>query len=350
MPELIAPVRHLKYRAGQKEAFLAQLSLDNRAKSIITADTAEAIFLNNQALFAGKYQMTQTGAEQYLTEIAKGLYQTVRSLAAETRPEIDTQKLPALVAQLVNRSLVYRFPAIRGRRAVCCTARNQLDGFVSRSYAMVTNEQVYGLFSDACDVFRFRTHLLCGALDGRDMTAVVASPEPIKLLGGAKSCLHVGALCQNGETAGRAIRATTIILDSKSRSWSVAPFDKDLRISHLRSRKLRDRMMVMGDALATKQLFACTVAPRYAASAEKRVAKTWDEAAIKQFRAKLSVIGEHYYVHASHIDSVVELLPTARRIAPSAQDVYQACLQVADNIAVGLSVPVRQLAYRLVFG
>lgn len=343
-------MRRLIYRAGQKDAFLNQLSVDNKAKTIITVDSAESIYLNNQGLFAGKYQLTPTGADQYLGALSKGLYQTIRSLMIEPHVDVDTRKLPPLVAQIVNRILVHRFPAIRGRRAVCCSVRNQLDGFVSRSYAMVTNEQVYGLFSDACDIFKFRTQLLCGALDGRDMTAVVASKEPIKLPGSSNSGLYVGALCQNGETAGRAIRATTIILDARSRSWSVAPFDKGLRISHLKSRKLRDKMMVMGDTLATKQLFACTVAPRFNASASKPVSATWDETAIKTFRSKLNHIGEHYYVNATHVDHVIDRLPEAGRRPPSVQAVYLACLQVADEISVGMSVPVRQLAYRLVFG
>ncbi len=63
--------------------------------------------------------MTTCGAEQYLNTLAKGLYQTVRSLIAEENQEVKQQDIPPLVAQLINRTLRHRMPAIEGMRAVC---------------------------------------------------------------------------------------------------------------------------------------------------------------------------------------------------------------------------------------
>ncbi len=62
-----------------------------------------------------------------------------------------------------------------------------------------------------------------GSFDGRDMTVVSSSREQVKL-SGSPTGTYIGALCQNGETAGRAIRLTPIVLDGVSRSWTAAPF------------------------------------------------------------------------------------------------------------------------------
>lgn len=347
--ELISPTRRLTYSDKMTQSFLQQLALDDSAKRIITVEDLADVLMSNEGLFAGEFQLTQGGAEQYLNFLAKGLYQTVRSLMAETHPDVDAKKLRPLVAQLVNRVLAHRIAAVRGMRAVCCRQRKQLDGFVSKSYVMISNEQVFGLFKDACDVFRGSHSFYRAELDARDMTIVMLSRDQIVTADGATGA-YIGAVCQNGETAGRAIRATPIVLDAVSRSWSAAPFDKELRISHTRSRKLRDRMMAIADTLSSRQIATVSRMGKLLAAGRNAVSPKWDATTVRRFKSQLVATGESLHVHAGHIEEIMAVLPAADKRPPSARQVYTACLQQADSGALGLSMPLRQLAFQIMFG
>lgn len=349
MRDLIAPVRKLHFTSSERERFVNQLAMDNTSKVIKSVEELRDAALSPNGLFNGVYQLTQIGAEQYFNCLARGMYQTVRSLVNEEHPDVNTRELPTLVARLANATLKHRYAALEGRRAVCCESRKQLDGFVSRSYVMISNEQVYGLFKDSCEMMKYKMPMLCGAIDARDMTVVVSARESLKTPDGKALGLYMGAVCQNGETAGRAIRTAPTLLDSKSKSWSVAPFERDLRLSHTKSRKLRDKMMAMGDLLATNQVAVAKNAIMFHAAAKKRVAKDWNAKSRRGLRAGLVGKGDQMHVGSHSVDKIIELLPADDNRPPTLQDVYLATLEVADSMPVGNSIPVRQLAYKLVF-
>jgi hypothetical protein len=345
---LIESTRRVLFRSNQQEDFLKQLVSDNDHLVTISIDELRQVAFDARGKFGQEYGMTSVGAEQYLNAVTKGLYQVVRSIMNEKREDIDTRNRVQLVSSMVNQLAKYRFNALVGMRAICCSSRLQLDGFVSKSYLLVTNDTVHRLFMDACDSLPTKLQLLCGELDGRDMTVVLAAREPLRLSSG-KSGLYIGAVCQNGETAGRAIRQSPILLDLKSRSWSVAPFEAGLRVPHLRSKQLRDRMMRLGDTLADCHRNVVEQAGNYHDAAQQRVAPKWDPPAVQKLRERLVRLSDGLYVQTTYLDEIINLLPEPGDRPPSWQDVYVIALHVADGIRIGASLPVRQLAYRMLF-
>ena len=347
---IFGPSRKLEFGANQYQAFLTQLEIDAKNKIVVSISKPEELYLDSQrARVGGKYQMTPIGGEQLLNSLAKGLYPTIRSLVAEDRIDINHKDIPPLVAQVVNRITRHRFPAVEARRMVCCDRRQQIDGFVSKSYAMISNDRVMGLFNDACELMPQKMTMLRAELSGREMTFVVSARESLRL-NGKEIGVYGGALCQNGETAGRAIRAANILLDATTKSWSVSPFENALRISHTKSRKLRDKMMAMGDELASRRLSTNVIAARLSQSPAKIVMPDWTTKSVGKFRGRLLSVAESLHVNASSIDEVMALLPPENsRKPPSVGRVYSACLEVADELAVGKSISLRQLAYKLMF-
>lgn len=344
---IIEKSRLLRFDGPARESDLRQrMVLDDQRKRTIRVEEARSVFLDAQAKMAGQYGLTSVGASQYFKVLSPGLYQLVRTIVADEETK-GFKSSAALISQIVNRVAAHRESQIVGSVALCCDQRNQLDGFFSSKYAQVSNERVYDLFKDACDLLKTRTSLYLAELAGRDLTAVVMPSSPLPGNDGVK--LYVGAVCQNGETVGRAIRMSIVVYDRATGSWSVEPFRSDARLPHIRPRKLRDKMMMIGEVLNSRQREAARLPSKFALSRSTRVAKTWDAATIKSFRRKFLVRSHEFSVPAEHIDSVIKLLPAAGKRPPVLLDVYAACLQVASEQTVGRSFGLRQLAFELVF-
>lgn len=343
---MIVPVRKLDFTGSEgKRLFVQLLATDAKHLRLIEVDSAKAIYLDANCLMAGRYQITTVGANQYFAVLGKGLNQLVRfvltdDLGHATQPS----EVNPLIARMVNQMAKHRETAMLGCRAVVSEDRRQLDGFVGRSYFVVSNAEVHDYFGMACEALRGNLKFYTASVYGRDMTAVyAANTDKIKV---NEVILKQGAVIQNSETAGRAIRSACVVLDSVSRQWSVDRFHADTRVLHIRGAKLRDRMMQSADTLAGYQMLPEEIA----ASIAKARARKLPPEALQAGRARLVARAERLGVSAEVVDQILSAVNADNRRTPTLFDIYTKCLLQAANTNLNRSMPLRQFAFSLVFG
>jgi len=343
---MIVPVRKLDFTGVEgKRLFVGLLAADAKNLRLIEVDSAQSIYLDARCLMAGKYQITAVGANQYFAVLGKGLNQLVRfMLSDEAGHSTQPGEINPMIARIVNQLAKHREVAMLGHRAVVSEDRRQLDGFVGRSYFVVSNFEVHDYFSMACEALRGNLKFYTASIHGRDMTAVYAAKsDTIKM---NEVVLKQGAVIQNSETAGRAIRSACVVLDSVSRQWSVDRFYADTRVLHIRGAKLRDRMMQSADTLSGYQMSSEEISSAIA----KARSRSLSPEALQAGRSKLVSRAERLGVSAELVDQILSSLTLDTRRAPTLFDIYTKCLLQAANTNLNRSMPLRQFAFSLVFG
>lgn len=331
-----------------KNALMLRLESDAKHLKILRVSDVKQLFLSAAGLLAGKYALTNVGATQYLGYIGKGLSQLVRfMLSAEQGHSTDPARLYPVLARMINQLLAHREEALQGCRAICADDREQLDGFVGRSYCLVPNLEVAEYFAMACEMLRGNPQFYHAALHGRDMTLVNISRKNPLLVG--QIGVRTGAVVQNSETAGRAIRSACVVLDSVSRTWSADSFYTDTRVMHVRGAKLRDKMMQSADSLNTRQMSADDISQALTAAVRKPILRAKTDAAVAEFSRGLHAKAERFGVTAGAVDQVLASLQFDGPRVMTSFDLYTRCLAVAKDANVQRSLPLRQLAFSVVF-
>ena len=341
--------RRMEFSGSSGKAdLLSRLESDTKHLKIVRVDDAKQLYLSAAGLLAGKYALTNVGATQYFGYIGKGLSQLVRfMLSAEQGHSTEPVKLYPVLARTINQLLAHRQEALHGCRAICADDREQLDGFVGRSYCLVPNFEVAEYFTMACEMLRGNPQFYHAALHGRDMTLVNISRKDPTMVG--QVGLRTGAVMQNSETAGRAIRSACVVLDSVSRTWSADSFYSDTRVMHVRGAKLRDKMMQSADSLNTRQLSADVVEQAVATAYRTPILRDKSERSIAAFSRGLHVKAEKFGVTSGAVDQVLAAMRLDVGRIPTSFDLYTQCLLVAKDANVQRSLPLRQLAFSVVF-
>ena len=340
---IIVPDRSIRYAGHQLSEFKSQLQLDAAKRHILSFDDdPKSFYLSRDCRLGGIYSLSSTGAGQYLNAWGRGLGPLVNSLVSESNPDVNQQLCPETVAGIVNRVIKFRSPTMSGYKAIICKDRKQLDGFVTRSYKLISNELVYRQFEQASESVAGNFNLHLAELNGLEMTAVLIDPKSTLNCHGIKFCF--GILLQNAETAGRAVRASSVMIDSITRTWALMPFDSSCRVIHRRGKAFRDKMIQMGDSLAQRHKIAKSTVSTVKDDPRKRSFE-WSEDKKEKYRRQLLRLGDEQGLLASHLDPVLDSLQDYPRV--SAWDTYAALLSGANQVSASQSLPLRQLAYRL---
>ena len=346
---MIVPSRKLVFSGDTgKAALAARLAADAKHLRMLRVTEPREIFLSASGKLAGKYAMTAVGANQYLTAVSRGLPQLVRFMMSEDGGHITApDKLYPVLAKIVNQLLHHRGEAMAGCRAILCEQRKELDGFVGRSYCLVPNEEVNDQFGMACEMLRGGPQFYTAAINGRDITLVHIAKRQSIVVG--NTVFKTGAVIQNSETAGRAIRSACVVIDSVSRTWSADRFYPDTRVMHVRGAKLRDRMMQSADNLSAYQLSVEDIEVAVATAMARPAIAERTTQAIDGFKLGFSRKAERMGVSATATEQVLAAIPLTTKPTPTLFDVYVRCLLVASASNVQRSLPLRQLAFSLVF-
>lgn len=345
-PILFDRTRRLLFNRNSRESFIQQLQLDNRQKHVLTVDKAQDLFLlGREARLQNAYRLTPVGASQLFAELSPGLYQMLRFVEEQEAERNGVKAIVSYAAQVVNRLAKLRESQLVDCKLICCGARMQLDGFAGRRYTLVSNQNIFELFLDACEAMRNRPQFHVAEILGREMTAMLLAPKP------AKGTVHLGIVIQNGETPGRAIRVASVVMDTATKSWSMGEFSRETRIPHVKSKIIRDRMNQMIDYLSTQQLILAAGLGRYFEAKQKRIARRLTPAVVAGLRKKLTASAEGYGVSMADLDAVmVAFTDTVKEDrAPTVHQLYLAVCQVAGTKPIGRSIALRQLAYSVIF-
>src|SRR5690606_18063396 len=118
---------------------------------------------------SGKYALTSVGAGQYFGYIAKGLGQTVRFMLTDDQGHsVAPDAVYPLVSKIVNQLVRHRQDALIGCRAILSEDRCEFDGFVGRSYCLVSNDEIHSHFTLACEMLRGNPQFYSASINGRD--------------------------------------------------------------------------------------------------------------------------------------------------------------------------------------
>lgn len=343
---VFVPDRRIVFR--NERSLRQQLTLDADTLRIHRVMEARQMGLALDLRLLSGQAMTVTGSQQFFRAVGDGTLKLVRTLLEDQEPQVMTQDTLPLLSKIVNAVIRHREQLLLETRLIICDARNELDGVVSSRYATVSNIRVLDLFTESASVMKDGVEFYQAAIRGRDLTVVLASKKVAASVGGTR--FYAGLSCQNSETAGRAIRATNVLLDSESGTWSASPFSRETRVPHIRSRKLQDKMMQIGETLARTQPKSADLAALVTRARVSRVSSQWNKATKKIFSKSLHLRGERLGVKSAAIDAVLAKCDTAGQLrAPTVFEVYLACLLVAKQRELNNSLPLRQLAFSLIF-
>lgn len=346
---MIVPVRKIEFvgESGRVN-MLARLASDAKNLRMLRISQAKEVFLAANGKLANRYELTTVGANQYLTAVAKGLPQLVRFLLT---PDVGHVTSPTVVypllAKLINQMALHRQDMLIDCRAILSEDRLQLDGFVGRSYCLVPNAEVNEQFTLSCDLLRGSPQFYTASIHGRDITIVhVARKKSITV---DDVVFKTGAVMQNSETAGRAIRSACVLIDSITKTWSADRFYSDTRVMHVKGSKLRERMMQSADNLSSHQFSIDEIEHDLHAAMAMPIISERSVQAIEAFKQKFASRAERMGVSATATEQILSAIPFTARVTPTVFDAYVRCLNVARGINVQRSLPVRQLAFSLIF-
>lgn len=339
---MLAGNRRLKFDgSGHETKFISQLKEDDdNLKMLHLIDPSQAM-LNAEMQVDSRYKLTRGGADDYFRLVAPGVNSLSQFLFDHRKSGVPDAQASRLVATLVNSLITLRAEQLAGYKLICCDKRMEIDGCVSRRYVFVPNKTVYRIFRESAEFLGNSVGMFTAELYRREMLVVLLSKK--ELVPG----MHVGVLCQNAETAGRAIRVALIYFDRKTNSWSVDQFDSDSRIRHVKQKQLMEKMMLASESLMRRYKQAKIFAEKLSGAGKRRLpgdikAEGWD----KQFRSFLLREAEDLHIPVERIDDVVRLVKRKQKYMWS--DVYAACLYVADQRQLSGSISIRQLAKKLV--
>jgi hypothetical protein len=346
---MIVPVRKIEFVGEPGKANLqARLAADAKYLRVLRVSQAREVFLGANGKMAGQYEMTTIGANQYLTAVAKGLPQLVRfMLSADAGHAVVPATLYPVLAKTINQIASHRQDSLVDCRAILSEDRKQLDGFVGRSYCLVPNAEVNEQFALSCELLRGTPQFYTAAVYGRDVTIVHVSRRQSATVNGV--VFKPGAVMQNSETAGRAIRSACVLIDSVTKTWSADRFYPDTRVTHVKGSKLRDRMMQSADNLRGHQIAIDEIEHDLAAAMSSPVIPERSVPAIESFKQKFTARAERMGVSATTAEQVLSAIPFTSPTTPSIFDAYVKCLNVARLVNVQRSLPIRQLAFSLLF-
>ena len=345
--DFIRPVSDASFNKNQLDAFTQRLRQDDEALDFVKVTDPKDLMFSKDGLLQGRYRLNVVGAAQLLPAIASGEYTTIRGLLRDDHPDIKRPNIVPMFCHCMNLYVKHRFPALEGHRLILNTKTNEVDGFVGRSYVLVRNSVVFEQFVQSCELIRGNPKFSSAQLHGRDMVVTFAVSRPLSEKSGAVSLFN-GVVIQNRETAGRAIRAANIILDSKSRTWSADGFYSDTRVPHIKGKRFREKMMQMADALATRQPKSSDIMAAFIAAQSRILGNRWDEALQKKIRRSLVARAESLHATATLVDRVFDEMQEKHKAKPTLFDLYTSCLAVASQGRLGNSLPLRQLAYAIV--
>jgi hypothetical protein len=346
---MIVPVRKIEFAGESGRANLAaRLAADAKSLRMLRVASAKEVFLGANGKLANRYELTTVGANQYLTAVAKGLPQLVRFLLT---PDVGHVTSPGIVypilAKVINQMALHRQDVLLDCRAVLAEDRQQLDGFVGRSYCLVPNAEVNEQFTLSCDLLRGTPQFYTASIHGRDVTIVhVARKQSITV---NDVVFKTGAVIQNSETAGRAIRSACVLIDSVTKTWSADRFYPDTRVMHVKGSKLRERMMQSADNLSAHQFPIEEIEHDLNAAMLLPIISERSMQAIEAFKQKFAARAERMGVSATASEQILSAIPFTSRVTPTVFDAYVRCLTVARATNVQRSLPIRQLAFSLIF-
>lgn len=369
---MIASTRKREYLGPTTQSkFIQRLAQDVATLNMQAVEDIRRIGLGANGRVAGKYQLTTVGAGQYFGAIASGLYATVRYMltggvkadddsarSESQRHSTEPAQLFPVLAKVTNQLLVHRADALQGYRMIYAEDRMQLDGVVGRTYKLVSNADIYEQFGQSCELLSGNPQYVAGYLQGREMTAVHLSKTTAFRCGDV--VFRHGAMVQNSETAGRAIRSACVLMDSVTKTWSSDRFYADTRVKHVRGAKLRDRMMQSADNLRTYQADLDNVEEDVYWAMSAPLVQDGSDAEMKTFASRFAARADRLGVSATAAKQILSSLrkPSAapgrggyltRQVVPTVFDLYVACLEYAKAVNVQRSIPLRQLAFSLLF-
>ena len=324
-----------------EETFVRQLKADESSMAVLPMIDMSKMLLDAELRVAGEYKLTKGGGDDYFKVIAPGISQMSKFLHNSDRSGVADKAASSIVSRLINNLAMLRQDQLSGYKLIACNDRMEVDGCVSSKYVLVSNKSVYAVFRQSAEFLGSSVGMFTAELYRREMLAVLLSKA--ELVNG----MHVGVLCQNAETAGRAIRVSMIYFDKQTRSWSADIFTPESRIRHVKRRQLFEKMMMAADSLQRRHKLAKKFAERLNASRKKRLpgdpkSKGWDDS----LRSFLIKTAGDLPVAVERIDEVVDAVKRNQQC--SWFDLYAACLKVADTRLLSGSISLRQLAKILI--
>ncbi|MGI9555581.1 MAG: hypothetical protein ACR2M9_01855 [Cyanophyceae cyanobacterium] len=297
--------------------------------------------LDKTGRLAGKYKLTRTGGMQLANAMGRGMYQLILDLDSDQDPDINHTLSPKILASTLNSLIRLRKSRIARHKAIVCDERNELDGFVASSYQLVSNEKIFRHYEQACElVGKFRFH--SAYLSGLEMTVLLmpTDAKPWGLPGTNNARFQTGLVLQNSETAGRSVRATLAYIDTITRSWSCASWERENKVQHRKGKVFQQKIMMMGDSLAHT----------YRNNKVSRRMWSFLESDISKYKRHhegscYGWILRNSPLSPKSVDSLTRsALSGIDESLGTPWEIYQALLSEADKLPVSKSIALRQAA------
>lgn len=336
--------RKLQFKGHQIKEFKDQIAKDSNSREILKLDSKEKLpkqfLISKSGLMDSKYALTRTGVMQLCNVLSPGLYQVVKGLLTDDHPMLDHTKAELHAVSIINNLLLHKAPALDRHKAIVCSDRKELDGFVTGSYQLVSNDTVFRHFENACEmVGSMRLHT--AYLNGQTLTAIMVPKKPqVGKVNGAKNVkFQVGVMLQNSETAGKAIQTMPVVMDNFTKRWSCGKANKDCTVQHRKGKVFQNKMMMMGDALSKRYKEESKPFTASASSTTKLIRgnTTWTAQKLVSSGALATI---------SQLKGLDFDLANAHKF-PS-WVLYQQLLKAADSLAIEASLALRQTAFNLI--
>lgn len=337
--------RKLQFKGHQLTEFKDQIAKDSNSREIIKLDPKEKspkqFLLSKSGLMDSKYALTRTGVLQLCNVLSPGLYQVVKGLITDEHPMVDHTKADLRAVAIINNLLVHKAPALDRHKAIVCSDRKQLDGFVTGSYQLVSNDTVFRHFENACEmVGSMRMHT--AYLNGQTLTVIMVPKKPkVGKVTGAKNVkFQVGVMLQNSETAGKAIQTMPVVMDNFTKRWSCGKANKECTVQHRKGKVFQNKMMMMGDALSK----------RYKEEAKPFTPSS--TANVKLPPQRKETWTAQKLVETGSLATISQLKGLDFDVANAHKFprwmLYQQLLKAADSLAIEASLVLRQTAFNLI--
>ena len=336
--------RKLQFKGHQLAEFKDQIAKDSTSREILKLDPKEKLpkqfLLSKSGLMDSKYALTRTGVLQLCNVLSPGLYQVVKGLITDDHPLVDHTRADLRAVLIINNMLSHKAPALARHKAIVCSERKQLDGFVTGSYQLVSNDTVFRHFENACEmVGSMRMHT--AYLNGQTLTVIMVPKKPKvgKVVGAKNVKFQVGVMLQNSETAGKAIQTMPVVMDNFTKRWSCGKANKECTVQHRKGKVFQNKMMMMGDALSkcykeeakpftSNSPVNVKLTPRNETWTAQKLVANGSPATISQLKGlDFDVANDHKFPRWM---------------------LYQQLLKAADSLAIEASLVLRQTAFNLI--